>query len=130
MHENLTKIFNNKTLSFAVFLVLAASLTWNTVKVIQRNFELQQQVNNLTGEVELLKVKNQNKKYQIEYFKSNVFLELAAREKFKKAAAGEKVVNLPKDTTVESADTADVVIEEDKSSNFDKWIAFLFHRED
>lgn len=129
MHENLTKIFNNKTLSFVVFLILAASLTWNTVKVIQRNFELQQQVNKLVGEVELLKLQNQNTKYEIEYFKSDVYLELAAREKFQKARAGEKVINLPKDTTVELADTAQADTEEDDSSNFDKWMSFLFNRE-
>lgn len=126
MHEHLTKLFNNKTVSFALFLVLAASLTWNTVKVIQRNFDLQQQVNELTSQIELLKLQNQNAKYEIEYFKTDTFLELAAREKFQKAAPGETVVNLPKDTPIETGGSTAEELAEDTINNFDAWMQFFF----
>lgn len=125
MHENLTKIFNNKTFSFTLFLILAMSLTWNTVKVIQRNFELQQEVNQLSSEIELLELQNQNAKYEIEYFKTDAYLELAAREKFQKAAPGETVVNLPKDTSIELDDN-NVETTEDSTNNFDAWVDFFF----
>jgi hypothetical protein len=75
--------------------VVAGALMWNTVVAMQKNYRLQQKFNRLTAEVELQEIENQNLKYQITYLKTDGFLELAARDKFNKAAPGETLVYLP-----------------------------------
>lgn len=77
-------------------LMMALGLGWNTVTAMQRNYYLQQKYNQLSAEVELQEIKNQNLKYQIAYLKTDEFLEVAARDKFNKAAPGETMVYLPK----------------------------------
>lgn len=70
-------------------------LSWNTVGAMQRNYRLQQKHDQLKAEVELQEIENQNLKYQIQYLKTDGFLELAARDKFNKASPGETMVYLP-----------------------------------
>ncbi len=76
-------------------LVVAFTLGWNTITAMQRNYRLQQKYSRLQAEVELQEITNQNLKYQIEYLKTDAYLELAARDKFNKSLPGETLVYLP-----------------------------------
>lgn len=76
-------------------LLIAAGLVWNTIGAMQRNYRLQQKYDQLSSEVELLKLQNQNLRYNIAYLKTDDFLELAARDKFSKSLPGESMVYLP-----------------------------------
>lgn len=96
MRSFVKKYISTNDLVLVAALLLALGLAWNTVTAMQRNYYLQQKYNQLTAEVELLKIKNQNLRYNIEYLKTDEFLEVAAREKFNKAAPGETLVYLPK----------------------------------
>ena len=89
------KYVHSNDLVLLLALVVAGALMWNTVVAMQKNYRLQQKYNRLTAEVELQEIENQNLKYQIAYLKSDGFLELAARDKFNKAAPGETLVYLP-----------------------------------
>ncbi len=89
------KYVSTNDLTLVLALVIAAALVWNTVVAMQKNYRLQQKYNRLTAEVELQEIENQNLKYQIAYLKTDAFLELAARDKFNKAAPGETMVYLP-----------------------------------
>lgn len=118
-----------RNLLLAAFILLAVSLVWNTVKVIQKNYVIQADLQQLENEILVLELENQNLAYEIEYFKTDEFLELEARRKFNKAAPGEKVVYLPKESVetagVSAADTSALV----KTSNFDSWLKFLLGEE-
>ena len=107
-------------------------MIFNTVKVVQKNFGLQAQVDKLRDEITILELKNQQLKYDIEYYKTDEYLELAAREKFNKKAAGERVVALPDSDLTDP----DLQSEESKRTpkpqyqeNFQQWLYFLFGRE-
>ena len=89
------KYVSSNDLILGLALVIAAALVWNTVVAMQKNYRLQQKYNRLSAEVELQEIENQNLKYQIAYLKTDAFLELAARDKFNKAAPGETMVYLP-----------------------------------
>lgn len=95
MQLKLQKYISFNDLILIAALLVALGLAWNTVAAMQRNYYLQQKYNQLSAEVELQKIKNQNLRYNIEYLKSDEFLELAAREKFNKASPGETLVYLP-----------------------------------
>lgn len=90
-----SKLVSSEDLVLLVALVVALALVWNTVSAMQRNYRLQQKYDRLKAEVSLQEIENQNMKYQIQYLKSDSFLELQARDKFNKASTGEHLVYLP-----------------------------------
>jgi cell division protein FtsB len=130
MNKNHKPFISADLIVMAAFVLLGFSMIWNTTKVIYRNYELQQQVDELEAEIAVLDIENQNLKFNIEYYKTDTFLELEAREKFNKAKSGESVALLPKDLSVQQDQKPD--IEEFKSSqfksNFSAWWEFLFGR--
>lgn len=89
------KYLRTNDLVLLLALVLAIALVWNTIVAMQKNYRLQQKYDRLSAEVELLELENQNLRYEIEYRKTDAYLELEARDKFSKAAPGEKLVYLP-----------------------------------
>lgn len=129
IHKKIRRYLHQQTLVTALFVVVAISIIWNTIGVIQKNYTLQKDIAALEDEVELVELENQNIAYQIEYYKTDEFLELAARRKLNKAAKGEHVVYLPK------SDTADQQLPKNQpsssqqkpSSNVDQWIELLFN---
>ena len=129
--KNLIKqITDSRNLVFIVFAVIAFSLSWSTVQVIQNNYDLQQKVDGLRDEISVLQLENKNLTLGIEYYKTDEFLELEARRKFNKVGAGEKVVVLPRDRfeeqTPAKTDSANAETNPDESSNFSAWLDFLF----
>ncbi len=103
MIGKITKYFSYNDLILVGALLIALGLAWNTVGVMQKNYYLQQKYNQLSAEVDLQKIVNQNLKYNINYLKTDEYLEVAARDKFNKAAPGETMVYLPKKGETEQA---------------------------
>lgn len=112
----------------AAFAVLAISLVWNTTEAIYRNYDLQQQVNELEAELEVMELRNQNLAFDVAYYNTETFLELEAREKFNKIKPGEKIVLLEKNTEPEIDNSSSSNSEVDQSSNKQLWFDFLMGR--
>lgn len=131
MKDQFAKLLNSRTAVTGLFLVVALSLAFNTVKVVLRNYELQQEVDTLADEVSLIELRNQNLRYNIEYYKTDAFLETEAKRRLNLAAPGEKVVLLPKDGDIEAEDALEQAQEEAEpkpqyQENFENWMIFLF----
>ncbi len=94
-------------LTLYLFAIVAFSLSLSTAKVIQKNYTIQKEISALEQENEVRELENQKLKYEITYYKSNAYIELEARRKFNKAAAGEKVIVFPRPTDAED-DTTDI----------------------
>ena len=90
---------------------------------------------------EVQELANNNLKLQNEYYKTDAYLELAARRHFNKAAAGETLLIVPKQVALaHSIDvpkpktSSAILIDATKDSgtslqhNFNAWLNFLFHR--
>ena len=114
--------------ALALGLLIALSWSWGTVTTLQKNFQLQQQVDSLDQEVQLADLQNQNLKFQQNYLRSDEFLEITAREKLGKAAPGESVVILPDSSDIrDTAGQESVVVPSSvKPSVFSQWMQFLF----
>ncbi len=129
MIEKLQKLTTSQNAVLILFMVLAFSLVFNTFKVIQKNYTLQQKVDKLSDEVALIEVQNQNLKYNIEYYKTDAYLEVEAKRRFNLAENGERVILLPKDGDPESTQqkqTQAERVEAEEKSNFQKWVVFFF----
>lgn len=116
---------NNVVLVVAVFITL--SWLWGTIQAIQKNFVLQQKVDDLKQEISVDQLENQTLQFQQKYLNSSEYLELNARAHLNKAMPGEKVVNLPPNTVAASPEknTASTVGIKSRS-DLEQWLYFLF----
>ena len=91
-----SRLTDVRFLGQVVFVLLVLLMSWSGVKAIQTNYGLQKQISALKQQNELQKLKNDNLALDNDYYNSNQYLELAARQNFGLAAAGEKEVIVPK----------------------------------
>lgn len=118
---------NNAVLAVALFI----TVSWlaGTINAIQRNFELQQRVDDMQQEIALYELENQTLEFQQKYYASAEYQELQARKYFNKAAPGEKLINLPRTTAAAPDNTASPAeAARPARSNFAQWMYFLFGR--
>ncbi len=126
------KFFELNNIVFLIAIAISISLIWNTISAIEKNFSLQTRVDNLGSEVELLALENENLSLNNEYYKTDSFLELAARDTLNLVASGENVLVLPDYDDLKQAaeqQTAAVAAEAAEVSNTDRWLYFLFRRQ-
>lgn len=118
----------------AIALVIAAGWAWGSVTMMQRNFALQKQYDARKRDMELTSLQVATLEYQRNYYKSDEYKELAAREQFGVAAPGEKVLQLPPntvqakkyDTNAQIQSNPDSRVKEGSAaSNFQQWMDFL-----
>lgn len=114
---------NNLTLVVAG--LVALSWLFGTVNTLQKNFLLQQEVDKLDEQIQVAEIEQATLGFQRQYYQSNEYLELQARDKLGRAAPGEKMVLLPKyvappEEPVEKQSSSQV------PSNFQQWMRFLF----
>ena len=116
---------NNGVLVLA--LLITASWVWGTVQAIQQNFVLQQQVDSLSQDISYQELENQTLQFENQYYNSNEYLELSARDNLNKANPGEKLLILPPDTVSDTSSTNQPSVTPiAKRSNFQQWMYFLF----
>lgn len=131
-----------RTLGMIVFLIIALLVTWSSVRVVQANYDLQKVMSAMQQVNDVQALTNNNLKLRNEYYKTDAFLELAARRHFNKAAPGEKLVIVPKEIAMaHSIDVpapksmTDKITETNNASgtsfqrNFNAWLDFLLHRQ-
>jgi cell division protein FtsB len=127
-----------RVLGLIVFGVIVLLVSWSGVRVIETNYKLQQQIARMQEETKLLQLENANKKLENEYYKTDQYLELQARQQFGKAAPGETVLIVPE--SVALAHTKDIQLDGDTKTatdkpnkpfyqkNFEAWMSFFFRR--
>jgi cell division protein FtsB len=117
---------NNGVLAVAI--LIGTTWAWSTVEAIQKNFKLQQQVDALTQEIALQELENKSQALQNQYYQTDEYLELSARERLNKAAPGERLILLPPNTVAVNTEAPLLGGETPigSRSNFDQWMYFLF----
>lgn len=113
-----------------VALVIGAGWAWGSVEMMQRNFDLQKEIDGKARQQMLIELETQNLTYEQRYYKSSEYQELAVRERLGLAKPGEKALVLPPNT--ETAKNADAKLmkttieKTEPTSNFQQWMNFLF----
>ena len=120
-----------------LFVILVLLISWSGIKSIQTNYGLQKQITTLNQQDSLQKLQNDNLALKNQYFNSNQYLELSARENFGLAAAGEQEIIVP--ASVALAHTIDLpspakpveakVKQPAYQRNFESWVNFFLHRQ-
>lgn len=125
-HDYLT--MNNVVVGIA--LMIGAGWAWGSIGMMQRNYDLQKQLDTKVRQQKLAELETQNLALQQKYYQSGEYQELAVRERVGLANPGEKALILPPNT--QSAKDADTVVtgKTPQSAvpvgNFQQWMNFLF----
>jgi cell division protein FtsB len=116
-----------------VFLVLLIS--WSGIKAIQTNYGLQKQISKLSQQNSVIRLQNENLALKNEYYNSDQYLELSARQNFGLAAPGEKELIVPKSVALSytvdlpSDDQSETSQQPVYRRNFESWLNFFLHRQ-
>lgn len=137
-HPLLQELRDVRVLGLLVFCVIVLLVSWSGVRVIETNYELQQQIARQEEHNKLRELENANKKLENEYYQTDQYLELQARKQFGKAAPGETVLLVPKHValahSVEPPKETTAAKQKNHPSkpfyqkNFEAWMSFFFHR--
>jgi cell division protein FtsB len=121
-----------------LFVVIVLLISWSGVKAIQTNYGLQKQIAVLGQQVQVQQLDNNNLKLENQYYDTDTYLDLSARQNFGLAAPGEKEIIIPKAvalsyTTPLPKPTSQVDTPTSKQPvaqrNFEAWVNFFLHRQ-
>lgn len=139
IYEAILQFRDVRAAGLLLFLVVVLLISWSGVKVIDTNYNLQRQISQIQQQNQVQQLTNNNLKLQNQYYESQQYLDISARQNFGLALPGEVVINVP--TSVAVAHTVDLPDQEQtevtktKSKqpayqrNFQAWMDFLLHRQ-
>jgi len=119
-----------------VFTVILVLITWSGIKAIQTNYGLQKQISQLQQENDVKALENANLAFQNEYYTTNQYKEITARQNLGLGVPGETELLVPKTVALAhtvkqpSVTTASVAVPAQPfwQHNFRAWIDFFLHR--
>ena len=118
-----------------VFVIIVLLVSWSGIKAIDANYSLQKQIPALQQQNTVQELENNNLKLQNEYYDSDQYLELSARQNFGLAAPGETELLVPKSVAMSytvsepkpAAPTAAAAAPA-YLRNLQAWLNFFLHR--
>ncbi|HUC87778.1 MAG TPA: septum formation initiator family protein [Candidatus Binatia bacterium] len=128
-----------RVLGLSLFLVIVLLISWSGVKAIQTNYTLQKQIAQLTQENKLQQLKNEDLNLENEYYNTNQYLELSARQNFGLGDSGETELLVPKNVALAQINPIPNLMPGSGSlnvpqtgyeKNLHAWIDFFLHRQD
>lgn len=120
-----------------VFVAIVLMISWSGIKTIQTNYDLQKQISGLKQQNSVQQLQNTNLSLQNNYFNSDQYLELSARQNFGLAKPGEQEIIVPASVALSYTVTPPNGLGESSSEgqqpvyqkNFESWTNFFLHRQ-
>jgi hypothetical protein len=115
--------------ALAIALVVGANWAWGSIGMMQRNYTLQKSIELKQRQEELTKLQVATLGYEQNYYQSNEYKELAAREYLGLALPGEKVLILPPNSPAAKMPEPAATVPAPASQppgNLQQWMNFLF----
>ncbi|SRR6266404_1182193 len=78
-----------------IFGIVVLAIAWSGAKTVQNNYDLQKKITLLQQQNNLLWLENGNTYLQNQFYQTNEYLELSARQNLGLAAPGEQVLIVP-----------------------------------
>lgn len=120
----------------AAALLVATSWVWGSISVMQTNFTAQKMVDSQKRQLLLTQLQVDTLKFQQNYYNSDEYKDLAARQDLGLVSPGEKVLILPPNSvTTQQEDKADTAREAavtpvgESTSNVSQWLDFFSGRD-
>lgn len=103
-NKKVQQLLDPRNIALYIFGVIVLAIAWSGAKTVQSNYELQKQITTLKQQNQLLALGNSNTFLQNEFYKTNTYLELSARQNLGLALPGEQVLVVPKSTAMKYVD--------------------------
>src|ERR1019366_9772088 len=124
-----------RSVGLLVFLVIVLLVTWSGIKTVQSNYGFEKQVATLRQQNQIQQLENNNLQLQNEYYTSNQYLELSARQELGLGRPGETELIVPKNVALAHLAPIATPIDTSKLNskqpwyerNFQAWIDFFLH---
>lgn len=128
-----------RVVGLLLFLGITLLIAWSGVKTIDTNYGLEKQVATLQQQNAIQKLTNGNLALQNDYYNTNQYLELEARQAFGLGVAGETELLVP--TNVAMTHTVALANDQQQQTikaatkesvyqrNFEAWMDFFLHRQ-
>lgn len=127
-----------KNIGLMIFLAIVLLISWSGVKALQTNYTLQKQISLLKQQNDVQQLQNINQQLQNQYYSTNQYLNVMARQEFGLGQAGETELIVPKDIAmthlapITSTSTASSIVKTNQPTyqkNFQAWVDFILHRQ-
>jgi cell division protein FtsB len=148
MFEQIKSLSNNKkipqlldvrNIGLYIFGIVVLAIAWSGAKTVQSNYQLQKKIVTLQQENAILELQSSNAALQNQFYQTNEYLELSARQNLGLAAPGEKVLIVPKKEALKYIDPSITLEQEQETSaakddrpkyirNLEDWRDFLLGR--
>jgi cell division protein FtsB len=136
-HPRIKQFRDVRAIGLLIFLAVALMVSWSGAKAIQHNYELQKRIAQLRQENEVAQLENANIKLQNQYYNSEQYLDLKARQIYGKGLPGETLLLVPRDVALSYASKTTTNKNEPTPQNqrpayqrnFQEWIDFFLHRQ-
>ncbi len=131
--DQFSKFEDIKFTGQVVFGIIVLLIFWSGARAIESNFNLQKQINNLNEQNNVINLQNNNIALQNEYYKSNQYIELQARQNLGLAFPGEKELIVPSSVALKYiVNTNNMqnnsISHQSSQNNVSDWINFFWHR--
>lgn len=93
-----------RNIGLYIFGLVVVAIAWSGARTVQNNYSLQKQISTLKQQNAILQLQNGNTALQNQYYKTDQYLELSARQNLGLAAPGEQVMIVPKNVAMSYID--------------------------
>jgi cell division protein FtsB len=138
-HKRTKQLFDVRNIGLYIFGVVVLAIAWSGAKTVQNNYQLQKQISTLQQQNTVLSLLGDNASLQNQFYKTDEYLELSARQNLGLAAPGEQVLVIPKTVALkyvnpsliedQSGPTSQPINNQSKyTKNLEDWRDFLLGR--
>jgi len=100
------QVFDARNIALYIFGLIVLAIAWSGAKTVQNNYQLQKQISTLQQQNDVIHLQNNNVFLQNQFYQTDEYLELSARQNLGLAAPGEKVLLVPKNVALSYIDPA------------------------
>lgn len=120
--------FSHERVVFLVAVAFCLAWTFSAISAMSRNWELEQRLVAKRYERDVLQLEIDALELENQYYASEEYQELAARERQNKVYEGETMIYLPENSDYAKHKHEETVVEEDaeEPSNYEQWLTFIF----
>jgi cell division protein FtsB len=93
-----------RNIALYIFGVIVLAIAWSSARTVQNNYQLQKQAAALKQQNQVMSLQNGNAYLQNQFYRTNTYLELSARQNLGLALPGEQELVIPQPTAMKYVD--------------------------
>jgi cell division protein FtsB len=98
------QLLDVRNIALYIFGLIVLAIAWSGARAVQNNYALQKQISTLNQQDQVLSLQNGNTYLKNQFYQSNEYLELSARQNLGLAAPGETVLVVPQSAAMKYVD--------------------------